>query len=142
MAVSDMEASPLSFSMIGCSPLACRVCPVNSGGGSAEFSGMTSNADWRCAASSARGLAATAASASSSFLWAEAAAFLASAFSRRAASSSSRFSCAFRSVASRRSAAGSILRVLAEVSADPMTEAAATRSRERGALKKEGRAET
>ena len=100
--------------------------------------GGTSIANQRCAASSVRRLATRAASASSSFFWAEAAALSASAFSKRAASSSSRFSRAFRSVASRRSAAGSGRRVLADVSADPMTEGTATLSRERGALKKNG----
>ena len=67
---------------------------------------------------------------------ADASAFSASVFFRWAASSSSRFSCAFRSVASRRSAAGSIRRVVADVSADPIMEAAATLSRVRGALKR------
>ena len=53
-AVSYREASPLSLSMKGFSPPASPVCPVNFGGGCAEFSGMTSNADWQCAAFSAR----------------------------------------------------------------------------------------
>ena len=66
---------------------------------------------------------------------AEASALSAFAFPRRTASSSLRFSCAFRSVAYRRSAAGSIRRVVADVSVDPMTEAAVTLSRVRGALK-------
>ena len=130
-----MEESPPSLSMMGFSPPASPVCPVNSGGGGAEFNGVTNTADWRRAASSACRFVAAAASASASFFLAEASALSASAFSRRRASYSLRFSCAFRSVASRRSAAGSIRRVVADVSADPMTEAAATLSRVRGALK-------
>ena len=99
---------------------------------------MTNCADWRRAASLARCLAAAAASASSSFFLAEAAAFSASAFSRRSASSLSRCSCAFCSVASRRSAAGTTRRVVADVFADPMTEGTETLSRVRGALKQGG----
>ena len=122
--------------MMGFSPPASPVCPVNSGGGGAEFSGVTNTADWRCAASSACRFVAATASASGGFFLAEASALSASTFSRRAASSSLRFSYAFCSVASRRSAAGSICRVVADVSADPMTEAATTLSRVRGALKR------
>ena len=84
MITSGIEASPPSLSMMGFSPPASPVCPVNSGGSGAEFSGVTNNADCRRAASSACRLAATAASASCSFFWAEASAFSASAFSRRA----------------------------------------------------------
>ena len=119
---SGVEESPPSLSRMGFSLPASPVYPVNSEGGGTEFSGVTNTADWRCAASSACRLAAAAASASASF-------------SRRAASSSLRFSCAFRSVASQRSAAGSIRRVVADVSTDPITEATATLSRVRGALK-------
>ena len=66
-AVPDTEASPLLLSTMECSPPTSPVCPVNSGGGGAELSGTTSNADWRRAASSARCFAAAAASASASF---------------------------------------------------------------------------
>ena len=66
---------------------------------------------------------------------------LASAFFRRAASRSSRASRAFRAVASRRSAAGSIRRVVVEVSADPTMEVAADFSRESGALDQGKRSE-
>ena len=62
------------------------------------------------------------------------AALSASAFAKRSASSS-RASCAFHSVASRRSAAGSIRRLVEEVAADLMTEAALDFSRVSGALK-------
>ena len=92
-------------------------------------------ADWRCAVSSACFFAASAASASASFFKAAASAFSASAFSRRAASCSSRASCAFRSLASQRSAARSIHRLVEEVSADLMIEAAADFSRVSGALR-------
>ena len=133
---SGVEGSPPSLSMTGFSLPASPVCPVNSGGGGVEFNGVTNTTDWRRAASSTCRFVAVAASASASFFLAEASALSASAFSRRTASYSLRFSCAFRSVASRRSAAGSIHRVVADVSADHMTEAAVTLSRVRGALKK------
>nr|XP_020173599.2 mucin-1-like [Aegilops tauschii subsp. strangulata] len=129
-----MAASPLSLSMTGCSPPASPDCATNSGSGGAEFRGVTDTADWRRAASSACFFAASVASASASFFRAAASAFSASAFSRRAASYSSRTSRVFHSVASRRSAAGLIRRVVVEVSADPMMEAAADFSRESGAL--------
>ena len=135
MFAPGVEGSSPSLSSTRFSLPASLVGPVNSEGGGAEFSGVTSKADWRRAASSARCFAAAAASASASFFLAEASALSASAFSRWRASSSLRFSCAFRSVAYRRSAAGSIRRVVADVSVDPMTEAAVTLSRVRGALK-------
>ena len=47
MITSGVEESPLSLSMMGFSPPASPVCPVNSGGGGAEFSGVTNTADWR-----------------------------------------------------------------------------------------------
>ena len=49
--VSDIEGSPLSFSMTGFSVSASPVCPLNSGGGGADDSGGTSIADRRRAAS-------------------------------------------------------------------------------------------
>ena len=134
---SGMTTSPPSLSMIGCSSPAPPVGATNSGGGGAEFRGTTNSGSWRRATSSSRFFAAASASASASFFSAAASALSASAFSRRAASCSSRASRAFRSCASRRSAVRSIRRVVVEVSADPMTEAAADFSRESGALSQE-----
>ena len=149
---SSVEGPLPSLSTTGFSPPASPVCPVSSGGSGAEFNGVTNTADWQRAASSACRFVAAAASASASFFLAEASALSASAllasalsasaFSRRRASSSLRFSCAFYSVASQRSAVGSIRRVVADVSADPMTEAAVTLSRVRGALKQGEQAKT
>ena len=85
-----------------------------------------------------RSLSAASASAYASLLAAEAAALSASAFARRSASSS-RASRVFRSCASRRSAAGSLRRLVVEVSADLMTEAAADFSRVSGALRWENK---
>ena len=95
------------------------------------FRGGTSSGSWRRAASVSRSFFAALASACTIFLAAEAAALSASAFARRSASSS-RASRAFRYCASRRSAAGSNRRLVVEVSADLMTEAAANFSRVRG----------
>ena len=132
---SGMATSLPSLSMTGCSLPAPPVVATNSDRGGAEFRGDTSSGSWRRAASARHSFTTASASACASFLSADASTLSASAFSRRAASCSLRTSRAFRPRASRRSAAGSIRRVVVEVSADLMTKAAADLLRVSGALR-------
>ena len=99
------------------------------------FMGATSSGSWRHTASMSPSFAAVSASACASFLAADATTLLASTFARWSASCSSRTSRVFHSCASQRLVAGSIRRVVVEVSADLMTEAAADFSRVSGALR-------
>ena len=105
------------------------------------FRGATSNGSWRRTASASRSFSAASASAYASALSADVAALSACSLARRSASSS-RASSAIRSVASQRSAAGSIRRVVEEVAADLMTEVVLKFSRGSGALKQENKSES
>ena len=104
------------------------------------FRGATISGSWRRTASASRSFSAVWASAYTSALSADAADRAACSLARRSASSSCA-SRAFRSVASRRSAAGSMHRLLEEVVADLGTEAAPDFSRVSGALKQENKSE-